>query len=174
MGKDWSLRQKNDYSLDTLLKIAHDLKKKHVTIGLAHGAFDLFHYAHLYLLRQSAKLCDFFIVGVDSDENISKYKSYKRPINDEHQRVSLIKELKCVDAAFINRTDLDYKFSYAELYKELKVDVVTIGTRFQFPESAKMQASKAHSDLVEIDTPQNPSTTAIIESILAKYEEENS
>lgn len=35
------------YSMDPVLRMAHDLKKDGLKIGLKHGTFDLFHVFHL-------------------------------------------------------------------------------------------------------------------------------
>jgi len=74
-------------ALETLFRLTHDLRKNGKIIGFTHGAFDLFHSGNLRFLKDSSKLCDFLIVGVESDQNIPGYKSQNRPVIQENDRV---------------------------------------------------------------------------------------
>lgn len=163
-------KQKIIYSLETIYSIIRDAKREGKTIGLTHGAFDLFHYAHLDLLKKSAAECDFLIVGVDSDESVSSYKSYKRPIIGERERLKIINELNCVDAVFVKDIPLD-NADHVEMYKELSVDTITIGTRYskKFKPGLAEICTQAGASLIEIKTKQDPSTTAIINKIISIY-----
>lgn len=84
------MSDKHIYTLETLKRMARDVRSQGKTVGLTHGAFDLFHVSHLDLLKKASKRCDFLIVGVDSDANIAKYKSYKRPIINQEDRMKII------------------------------------------------------------------------------------
>ena len=64
-------------------------------VGYAFVVADLFHYGHLYFLRECKKYCDFLIVGVYTDELTMTYK--RKPILPFEQRVELIKALKVVN-----------------------------------------------------------------------------
>ena len=74
-----------------------DLKGK--VVGITSGCFDLFHFYHLRYLERCKALCDFLIVGVDSDLLVSQNKS-KTPVIPEHHRMAVVDALKCVDATF--------------------------------------------------------------------------
>jgi len=156
------------YPLDILFKIAYELKKDGKRICLTHGAFDLFHDGHLYLINQSAKICDYLIVGIEGDKRIAEYKEKKRPIISQKQRINLINSIENVDATFVK--DIPFNVgSHADLYKELKVDIVTIGRFFQYEEIVKEQASKAGAKLSKIYNDRGVSTTSIIDTIIKKY-----
>lgn len=137
-------------------------------IGLTHGAFDLFHYSHLDLLKRSAAICDYLIVGVESDECISLYKSYKQPIIEEKSRMSIIHELDCVDAAFVKNIPLTSE-SRITLYRNLMIDFVTIGHKYAIEEEIKHDTIRAGSKPIKFDTEQRYSTSSIIQSIVDKY-----
>lgn len=68
-------------------------------VGVTSGCFDLFHFYHLRYLERCKALCDFLIVGVDSDLLVNDNK-HKFPMIPEHHRMSIIDSLKCVDATF--------------------------------------------------------------------------
>lgn len=168
------IKQKIILSLDSLYRVVRDVKSEGRRIGLTHGAFDLFHYSHLDLLRKSSAICDFLIVAVDSDKSVAKYKTYKRPIINEFHRTRIINELNCVDAVFIKDIEFNEE-SHIELYKKLLVDVITIGVGFdtRFKDLIEREAGKASAQLIVIETFQNLSTTSIIDSIIKKYNEDD-
>jgi len=85
-------------------------------IGLTSGCYDLFHNLHLAYLQRCRRMCDFLIVGVDSDDLVRKTKGPQRPIIPEHHRVNLVSALRCVDAAFIMGSLRDWELAVDGLY----------------------------------------------------------
>ena len=70
-------------------------------IGFTNGCFDLFHYGHLHSLRQAKKNVRSLVVGVNSDVSASILKGVTRPIIKDVHRLEIVRELKCVDYAFL-------------------------------------------------------------------------
>jgi len=69
------------------------------------GVFDLFHVGHLTILKKSAKLGDYLIVGVATDEDVLEYKN---PAHIPYkQRREIVASIDCVDEVIIapNYTD---------------------------------------------------------------------
>lgn len=163
---------KKQFSLETLYKITYDLKKCGLRIGITHGAFDLFHHSHLDLLQKASTICDFLIVGVDSDISVSEYKSNKRPVVEEESRMEIINELDCVDATFVKNIDLTPE-SHVKLYRNLLVDYVMIGQEFSAEELIVKDAHQAGARLIKFDTEQKYSTSSIIQSIIDRYAPED-
>lgn len=160
------------FSLGTLFRICYDLKNDGKRIGLTHGAFDLFHFSHLDLLKKSALVCDFLIVGIESDENVSTYKDYKRPVVDEGSRAAIIGELNCVDAVFIYDWQLNTD-SYSYLYRELRADIITIGCNNKYEDIMEQQSYRGSAKLIKLQTKQLPTTTSLIQNVLDKYSTED-
>jgi len=154
-------------SIDTIIKIAHDLKKQGKRIGFTHGSFDLFHYGHLYLLRESAKKCDFLVVGVESDKNIARYKNYSRPIIEEKRRFEIVNELDCVNAAFISNVEVG-RDMYIDFGRELGVDVLTAGARYGAEDMIRYEADRMRAKLTRI-MQTFESTTKIVDRIIAAH-----
>lgn len=68
-----------------------------MVIGFTNGCFDLFHYGHLYLLREAKKLCDELHVGMNSDISIMNLKGVDRPIIPQEQRYEILSAIKYID-----------------------------------------------------------------------------
>jgi D-beta-D-heptose 7-phosphate kinase/D-beta-D-heptose 1-phosphate adenosyltransferase len=150
--------------------MAYDVKKRGGKVVLTHGAFDLFHYGHLHLLKESAKKGDFFIVGVESDSSIKTYKSEYRPIINESARIEIVSELHSVDGVFkLDYKELGGRDGYSNLYKEFNVDVLTIGRAFFAEDKVLNDLKKVKkSRLIKIDD-DFEQTTAIIKRSYESY-----
>ncbi|XP_066288162.1 ethanolamine-phosphate cytidylyltransferase-like [Branchiostoma lanceolatum] len=59
------------------------------------GCFDMVHFGHANALRQAKKMGDYLIVGVHSDEEISKHKG--PPVMTEEERYKMVRAVKWVD-----------------------------------------------------------------------------
>jgi len=159
------MRKKAILTKETIFNIVRDLKEQGKTIGLTYGAFDLFHFSHLDLLRKASEKCDYLIVGVECDENVSSYKTYKRPIIEEKARLGLISELNVVDAAMLMDISFDHELRQ-EFVKDCKADFVAIGQKFGAEEQVREDAFKAGASLIKFQTTQDYITTKIIEKII--------
>jgi cytidyltransferase-like protein len=91
---------------------------KKVLIG---GAFDLTHAAHITVLKRAKAKGDFLIVNLMSDERIRDKKGNTRPILPLKDRMTVVKELKCVDKV-ISIPGKEYPF-YKAIEKS-KPDIV--------------------------------------------------
>lgn len=74
---------------------------KGARIGVTSGCFDLLHNLHLNYLQRCARLCDYLVVGVDSDDLVRATKGPLRPNIPEMQRVAMVDGIRFVDAAFV-------------------------------------------------------------------------
>ena len=87
---------------------------------MATGTFDLLHMGHIYFLKEAKKLGDSLSVVVATDATVRKLKH--EPINSQEIRLSIIKELKIVDEAYIGYEDDIY-----EIVKEIQPDIIALG-----------------------------------------------
>ena len=67
-------------------------------IVLTNGVFDVLHYGHLLYLQAASRMGH---LAVAVTRNRSVNKGPHRPTNDEKHRLALIRELRCVDEAFL-------------------------------------------------------------------------
>lgn len=84
------------------------------------GTFDLFHYNHLRLINYARSLADILIVGVNTDELVSSYKS--PPIIPFNERMQIIEALKTPDIVIPQHT-----LDHSEIVKKLNIDIFVVG-----------------------------------------------
>lgn len=72
-------------------------RKKHKTIALANGGFDLLHIGHIRYLRAAKETADILIVALNSDRSLKRLKGDKRAIIDEKGRIRIISSFEFVD-----------------------------------------------------------------------------
>ncbi len=85
-------------TLEKVVRTNDKSQNKIYNIGYIAGVFDLFHIGHLNLLRRAKEQCNKLIVGVVSDEGVSKYKKTKAFIPFE-ERIEIVSACKYVDEA---------------------------------------------------------------------------
>lgn len=97
------------------------MELKKYKVGYTQGVFDLFHIGHLNLLNNAKDMCDFLVVGVNSDDLVKSYKN-KLPVIRESERVEIVKNIKAVDKAIITNT-LDKE----QILQKIKFNAIFIG-----------------------------------------------
>ncbi len=78
-----------ELDVEALEEARHEGKR----IGLVQGSWDQFHIGHLRYLKQAKAICEYLVVGVDSDEKIQRRKGPNRPLIPEDERYAMLKEL---------------------------------------------------------------------------------
>ena len=86
-------------------------------IIIVSGGFDPLHSGHIEHFRAAKKLGDILIVGLNSDEWLTRKKG--KPFMPIDERLSIIRELRVVDLAFAYHKLADI------LTEPIKVELVT-------------------------------------------------
>lgn len=105
-----------------LTKKIETARSKGKTIGLVQGSWDLFHLGHLKYIKKAKSLCDFLVIGMDSDEKIRARKGPGRPIIPEKERYEFIKQLNIAQGIIVKQLN-EQKWG---LIKELRPDVLIV------------------------------------------------
>lgn len=71
--------------------------------GYVPGGFDMLHIGHLNILRAARRRCDRLVVGVATDESLTRMKG-RKPVVPLKERCELLAALRFVDAVVV---DLD-------------------------------------------------------------------
>lgn len=95
---------------------------KKYKVGYTQGTFDMFHIGHLNLLHQAREICDYLIVGINSDILVNEYKQ-KTPVVNENDRMKIVKEMRCVDKVIKCDT-----LKKTEMWKQIHFDAIFIGS----------------------------------------------
>lgn len=90
------------------------------TVVYTSGTFDMLHINHLKMLEYARGLGDILIVGVNTDELVSQYKSM--PVIPFEERIAVLKALKLPDVV-IPQTSMDHR----DKVKKLHFDVFVVG-----------------------------------------------
>lgn len=90
------------------------------TVVYTSGTFDMLHINHLKMIEYARALGDILIVGVNTDELVSSYKS--NPIIPFEQRIALMKAIKGPDIV-IPQKSLDH----TDKVKKLNFDIFVVG-----------------------------------------------
>ena len=86
------------FSLNDLKSQINVWRFKSKKIVFTNGCFDLLHLGHIDYLSKAAELGHILIIGLNSDQSVSKLKGGNRPITDEKSRASILASLFFVDA----------------------------------------------------------------------------
>lgn len=95
-------------------------------IVFTNGCFDILHLGHIDYLCKAADLGDVLLVGLNTNQSVSKIKGPHRPINDEKQRSMLIASLHFVDNVIFFDEPTPY-----ELIKIVQPDVLVKGADYK-------------------------------------------
>jgi D-beta-D-heptose 7-phosphate kinase/D-beta-D-heptose 1-phosphate adenosyltransferase len=91
------------------------------------GTFDVLHPGHLDLLNYAKSLGDFLLVAIDSDSRVASKKGLDRPFNPQHNRKTLLENLRAVDAVEIFNSDQEL----TNLVKTFSPDIMIVGSDYQ-------------------------------------------
>ena len=124
-------------------------------VVFTNGCFDIIHSGHIALLKESARLGDRLVVGINSDESIERIK--RKPINDVHERKSILESIEWVDEVIVFNEDTPL-----DIIKELKPDVLVKGGDYT---QDTVVGADIVNEVVIFPTLEGKSTTSVIERI---------
>ncbi|MEM4075343.1 MAG: DUF357 domain-containing protein [Metallosphaera sp.] len=148
------------------LKIIEGTKEKKVFVG---GTFDIIHPGHIEFLRRASSLGRVY-VAVSRDKNAERVKG-RKPINDENQRLEVVKGIKYVHEAFLGDEN-----DFLKSVERVRPDIVFLGPD-QHVDENKLKEELAKRGLVvevarleqRIDRWKHSSTSSIIKEIADRY-----
>jgi D-beta-D-heptose 7-phosphate kinase/D-beta-D-heptose 1-phosphate adenosyltransferase len=147
--------------LDRLLVRAAEWRASGHTIVFTNGCFDILHVGHIALLEDCRRFGGKVVVGINSDNSVSRLKGSGRPIVGERERARILAALAATDAvvAFDAPTPID-------LIVALRPDVVVKGG--DYTEESVVGAPEVRSwggRVVIVPTVEGFSTTNIVRKL---------
>lgn len=76
-------------------------------VGFTCSTFDLLHAGHILMLAECKQVCDYLIVGVQSDPSIDRPGTKNKPVQSIVERYVQLSAVKFVDEIIIYNTEKD-------------------------------------------------------------------
>lgn len=144
--------------INSLRERIEALRRAGKKIVFTNGCFDMIHPGHVRYLREAAALGDVLVVGLNSDESVSRLKP-GRPVNPASHRAEVLAALSSVAFVTVFHEDTPYN-----LISALMPDVLVKGGDWQ---PANIVGSDIVPDTRSLPFAEGFSTTSIIEKILS-------
>ncbi len=136
-------------------------RKEGRTIVFTNGCFDLLHRGHVEYLARAASKGDHLVIGLNSDQSVTRLKGTGRPLVDQYSRALMLAALRFVSAVVIFEDDTPLS-----LIESILPEFLVKGNDYAPDEIAGNEAVAANGGKVEtIDLVPGFSTTLLIEKI---------
>ena len=112
-------------SVEEARAIREHWRRLGLSVGFTNGCFDLLHPGHVAILRGAARQCDRLVVGLNSDESVSRLKGPTRPVQRAGARAAVLGAIECVDLVVIFEDDTPF-----DLIGALMPDVLVKGADY--------------------------------------------
>lgn len=155
---------KVDYKIVSLSSLKPDVdhwKSEGKKIVFTNGCFDILHYGHIHFLSMAKEEGDILIVGLNSDESVTKLKGENRPINNEKSRSFLMASLD-----FVDRVCLFGEDTPKMLIDEIVPDILVKGGDYKAEEIVGFHTvTKNGGKVIALDYVEGYSTSSLEEKI---------
>lgn len=163
-NKDYSSLLEKIVNLDNLKKCINTWNKKNKTIGFTNGCFDLIHPGHISLLKTAKSKCGKLIVGINSDNSVSRLKGKERPIQEASARAKILASMEFVDLVCVFEEDTPIK-----LIRLIKPKLLFKGSDYSINQVVgKKEVESFGGKVVLIDLLKGHSTTNLINQSITK------
>ena len=96
-------------------------------VGFTCSTFDLLHAGHILMLAECKQICDYLIVGVQSDQNIDRPGVKNKPVQSIVERYVQLSAVKFVDEIIVYNTEKDLE----DMLMFLPISVRIIGEEYK-------------------------------------------
>lgn len=136
-------------------------KRQGKRVVFTNGCFDLLHLGHVDYLEKARNLGDVLVVGLNTDDSVSRFKGPQRPIQDERSRARVMAALQSVNLVVYFNEDTPLK-----LISELVPQVLVKGSDYLAENIVGADVVKNAGGVVKtIDFVPGYSTTRLVEKI---------
>ena len=150
--------------INSFLEMVSRWKQAGSKIVFTNGCFDILHPGHVDLLEKAKNLGDKLVIGLNTDQSVSRIKGDLRPINDENFRSQMMASLECVD--LITLFDEDTPIS---LINKIQPDILVKGSDYEIEEIVGSKEVISYGGKVKtISLLPGYSTTSLIDKINRK------
>lgn len=147
---------------ETLTEVRKQLSQQGKIVVFTNGCFDILHRGHAEYLQKARMMGDALVVGLNSDDSVTRLKGEGRPLLPQEDRAFLLASLSAVDFVCIFEEDTPLK-----LIEAVRPDVLIKGGDYQVHEIVGREVVESHGGkVVTIQLVPNRSTSDIIQKII--------
>ena len=130
-------------------------------VVFTNGCFDILHLGHVDYLEKARALGDKLVLGLNTDDSVSRFKGPDRPIQDQNSRAHILASMQFIDLVVFFNEDTP-----KDLISELIPNVLVKGSDYLAENIVGADVVKKAGGKVEtIDFVPGYSTTRIVEKI---------
>jgi rfaE bifunctional protein nucleotidyltransferase chain/domain len=131
------------------------------TVVFTNGCFDLLHLGHVDYLEKARELGDRLVIGLNTDNSVSRFKGPERPLQDQDSRAQILASLQFVDLVVFFNEDTPF-----DLISALIPNVLVKGSDYLAENIVGADVVKRAGGVVKtIEFVPGYSTTRIVEKI---------
>ena len=145
---------------DRLKEYIDSIKTLNLKVVLTSGSFDLTHIGHARYLEKAKSYGDILVVGVDSDEKVSRRKGPDRPIVPQTERTEMLSHLRYADIITLKYPD-EPRWG---LIKLIQPDTLVV-TQETYDEETLQELTKICGQVVCLEPQAETSTSAKIRKL---------
>ena len=134
--------------------------------GFTCSCFDLFHAGHIMMLKEAKSVCDYLIVGLQTDPTIDRPEKNK-PIQSVFERYVQLESCKYVDEVVVYATEKDL----LDILHSYPIDVRVVGDEYKDKEFTGKDLT--HIEMYYNNRKHSFSTTELRKRVIDRYEKEN-
>jgi D-glycero-beta-D-manno-heptose 1-phosphate adenylyltransferase len=130
-------------------------------VVFTNGCFDLIHLGHVDYLEKARQLGDKLVLGLNTDDSVSRFKGPQRPLQDQNSRARVLAAMQFIDLVVFFDEDTPFL-----LISELVPDILVKGSDYLTENIVGADVVKKAGGVVKtIDFVPGYSTTRIVEKI---------
>jgi glycerol-3-phosphate cytidylyltransferase len=100
---------------------------KFYNMGFTCSTFDLFHAGHVLMLKEAKDMCNYLIVGLQTDPTIDRPQTKNKPIQSVFERYTQLQACKYIDEIVVYETEKDL----LDLLQSYPIDVRILGEEYK-------------------------------------------
>lgn len=112
-------------SLEDFKLISKQFRKQNVKTVFTNGCFDILHAGHVDYLQKAKAMGDILVIGLNSDESVTRLKGPTRPVQKGIDRAQILAAMACVDFVIEFAEDTPI-----EVIRAIKPDVLVKGADY--------------------------------------------
>jgi D-glycero-beta-D-manno-heptose 1-phosphate adenylyltransferase len=130
-------------------------------VVFTNGCFDIIHLGHVDYLEKARNLGDKLVLGLNTDDSVSRFKGPDRPLQHQHSRARVLAAFQFIDLVVLFNEDTPLN-----LISELLPDILVKGSDYLTENIVGADVVKRNGGVVKtIDFVSGYSTTRIVEKI---------